>query len=218
HIYYTLAGDFTIAGFTIRDHGEIGFDVSGGYGISACASGTIRDNIFQSNQKAIGALCSNTVLHIENNIIFGSNMGIVTWYAPSIEVRHNTMANNYEQIRIGYWRAGPSSIAIAHNIIVNGHWGIRADSSAVLSISCNDVWNNAGGNYLDYVSDRTGVEGNISVDPLFCSDYYLHLGSPCLGANVPETCDGEHMGHFPIACEVGTERTPWGKIKNLFDR
>lgn len=218
HIYYTMAGDFTIAGFTIRDHSEYGFDVSSGYGISACASGTIRDNVFQRNQKAIGALCGVTVLRIENNIIYRSNRGITTEYAASIEVHHNTMANNYEQIVIGYSRPGPSSVAIAHNIIASGHWGIKADSSAALSISCNDVWNNSAGNYLGYVSDRTGVDGNISMDPLFCNGHYLHLGSPCLGANVPEICDGEHMGCFPIPCEVGTERTPWGKIKNLFYR
>jgi hypothetical protein len=65
---------------------------------------------------------------------------------------------------------------------------------------CCDAWNNAGGNYVG-VDDPTGINGNISADPMFCnpanSDFTLHRLSPCAAENHPE-CG--LIGAYPVAC------------------
>ena len=66
--------------------------------------------------------------------------------------------------------------------------------------SCNDVWNNAAGNYLG-LSDQTGSNGNIAEAPQFCDeagrDFTLGNLSPCLPAN--NEC-GVLMGAFGEGC------------------
>ena len=58
--------------------------------------------------------------------------------------------------------------------------------SAPSSISCNDVFGNAGNNYSG-IADPTGADGNISLDPLFCNagtgNFSLTTDSPCSSAN-----------------------------------
>ena len=58
--------------------------------------------------------------------------------------------------------------------------------SASPTFSCNDVYGNTTADYGG-VTDPTGSDGNVSVDPLFCDagagDYSLYDNSPCLAAN-----------------------------------
>lgn len=90
---------------------------------------------------------------------------------------------------------------LTHNILAKassggGIMGYQASAS----FACNDCWANQGGNYLG-IYDPTGYDGNISVDPMFCSlahdDYYLHADSPCAAENNPE-CG--QIGLHPIGC------------------
>ncbi|RKX37176.1 MAG: hypothetical protein DRP64_17605, partial [Verrucomicrobia bacterium] len=52
------------------------------------------------------------------------------------------------------------------------------------SLVCCDVFGNEGGNYEGSIGDQTGIQGNISEDPLFCDpgsmEYTVGDGSPCL--------------------------------------
>lgn len=48
-------------------------------------------------------------------------------------------------------------------------------------ISYNDVWGNECDNYMD-MDDLTGIDGNISEDPLFSGDFHLYCGSPAINA------------------------------------
>ncbi|MBN2169746.1 MAG: right-handed parallel beta-helix repeat-containing protein [Candidatus Krumholzibacteriota bacterium] len=73
---------------------------------------------------------------------------------------------------------------------------------AEVTFTCCDVFDNAGGDYCGYLSNQTGVNGNISAYPLFCDlqdgDLGLHEGSPCL----PENNDcGLLMGAYGQGCE-----------------
>jgi beta propeller repeat protein len=69
------------------------------------------------------------------------------------------------------------------------------------TIMFNDVWNNAPGNYgeagsstgeltWDGRTNRTGIGGNISADPLFADpgrkDFHLTVDSPCINAGNPD--------------------------------
>jgi len=216
-MYYSAKGIFTIAGFTIRGHRPFDWDITSGRGIEASAPGTIRDNVFDGNEVALAAFNTTSLVRIENNLFHNNFQGIRAEDSESLEIRHNSFVHNTWQIEIRLYKGAPSSVTIANNILVNGYRGIMVNSPAIVpSISCNDVWNNREGNYYDQVSDRTGIDGNISLDPLLCNGYYLHLGSPCLGANTPTLCSGDHMGCYPVACEVATEKQSWGKVKSVF--
>jgi predicted outer membrane repeat protein len=69
------------------------------------------------------------------------------------------------------------------------------------SLRCCDVYGNAGGDWVGIIADQYGVNGNISVDPLFCDvdsgDLRLHADSPCLPGVNPE-CG--LIGAWPLGC------------------
>lgn len=107
-----------------------------------------------------------------------------------------------------------SNNIISRNVIsFGGGSGIFCNSDCPpehLTVHCNDLWNNAPpGNYAG-IPDLTGIDGNISTDPLFCDaigsgNYYLQAASPCAAQNAPGSCDNERMGCCPVGCEVDTE-------------
>jgi hypothetical protein len=91
-------------------------------------------------------------------------------------------------------------------------------SGDAATITCCDVYGNAGGNYDGVIiPDQTGSNGNISEDPLFCSapnlDYSIDAQSPCAAAN--NGC-AIRMGMYDIGCDSPVERASWGSIKALF--
>jgi hypothetical protein len=57
---------------------------------------------------------------------------------------------------------------------------------ANVAITHNDVWRNVAGDYRD-MGDLTGVDGNVSFDPLFADslDFRLRQGSPAVDAGNP---------------------------------
>ena len=87
-------------------------------------------------------------------------------------------------------------------------------------VLCCDVYANVLGNYTGGLADQTGLNGNISLDPRFCSGlnpvlpYGLQEGSPCL----PEAnACGVLIGAYDMSCPTtGTTATKsWGSIKSL---
>jgi len=82
-----------------------------------------------------------------------------------------------------------------------------ADSAGDISLTCCDVFGNVGGDYVG-ISDQTGLNGNISSDPLFCDagngDFTIATTSPCLPYH--NSC-GVLMGAFGAGC-VGTTAAP----------
>ena len=84
-----------------------------------------------------------------------------------------------------------SSPAITHNIVAFNTGGASsANGMALLAtpsvLSCNDTFGNEVADYSG-VPDPTGTDGNISLDPLFCSSGTGHFNlteeSPCAAAN-----------------------------------
>jgi len=73
----------------------------------------------------------------------------------------------------------------------------------VPSLTCCNIFGNAGGDWVGYIADQYGVDGNISEDPLFCGDlnpllpYLLHGDSPCAPDYNPE-CG--LIGAWPVGC------------------
>ena len=68
-------------------------------------------------------------------------------------------------------------------------------------ITCTDIYGNPGGDWTGVIADQLGVNGNMSVDPVFCdtaSDYTISGGSPCSPAN--NSCE-VMIGAEPIGCD-----------------
>jgi len=97
------------------------------------------------------------------------------------------------------------------NCTVTGNLGGVAlwTQYAAIYLSCSDVWGNPAGNYGGAMSDQTGLDGNISLDPLFCDadtdDYTLEDSSPCLPPN--NDC-GVQMGAFGEGCSLTAVGAP----------
>ena len=98
---------------------------------------------------------------------------------------------------------GLASTNIDNCIIANnGGYGIIAyvDDQTEIPVQCSDVYNNTLGNY-SVISDQTGLNGNISEDPMFCDpengEYTISWVSPC--TDFANSC-GELMGVYGPAC------------------
>ena len=119
-----------------------------------------------------------------------------------ISIRHNTIADN--QINFGAGglalgfatQEGGFGRQVVSHTIVSGNSGFGIGSvvdstSVILDIDHSNVFGNASGNYEPSVGDRTGVFGNISLDPQYENagngDYHLTSSSPSvdMGNRVP---------------------------------
>ncbi len=99
----------------------------------------------------------------------------------------------------------------ADNAAATGGGIYCRDAGSAPAIACSDVFANAGGNYGGTLADQTGINGNISADPLFCDapggEYTLDALSPCLPWN--NDCHVQ-MGAYGWGCGVtaAEETTP----------
>jgi hypothetical protein len=79
-----------------------------------------------------------------------------------------------------------------------GSEAIYCESGASISVSCSNIFGNPDGDWTDCIANQLGLNGNISVDPMFCDaaggDFHLSSLSPCLYA------DCGVMGAFGQGC------------------
>jgi hypothetical protein len=92
-------------------------------------------------------------------------------------------------------------------------------------LRCTNIYGNQGGDWVDSLEVRLGVDGNISVDPAFCNSvvepYDLRLChcSPCLPGNHPDGYDCGLIGALGEGCICGSTTarpSTWGAIKGLY--
>lgn len=164
-----LQGSPVIEGNVFRANNTTGpvpafIPFGGGIGIYRRSSPLIANNIFHDNQTA----------------------AILTFFpipdsAPVIV--NNTMVRNQTGIWLDAVRELPNR-AIRNNLIVDGQWGLGIRGTMT------GIWqnNNVHGNEQNYyrLDDLTGVDGNISADPLLLNpasnDFRIGLSSPCVDA------------------------------------
>lgn len=116
-----------------------------------------------------------------------------------------------------------SQIVIERTILANSTSGeavLTADAGSHATLSCCDLFANAGGNWIGSIAGQLGTNGNLSADPLFCDSGELTIASesPC-AAFSPEnpTCDlvgakGPACGNPPAVLGAS-----WGTMKLRFD-
>ncbi|MFA4948204.1 MAG: S8 family serine peptidase, partial [Candidatus Krumholzibacteriia bacterium] len=130
-----------------------------------------------------GGLYSSTNLTMENCTIVGNS---AAYYGAGIESFYGNQNTIVRSI-------------VAFNLLKEGIY----TGSGTQTISCSDVYGNAGGNYGGSTTDRTGLNNNISSDPSFCDagafDYHLYDTSPCAPAASP--C-GLLIGAHRVDCRI----------------
>lgn len=132
---------------------------------------------------------------IRNNLICkNTGRGILCSGPGNILIVNNTISDNFKK----YYGGGIQCAAtvtglIANNIIASSRgYGIYCYGSLPV-IKFNDVWNNESGNYGGQISDLTGINGNISQNPLFAGteNYHILPESPCVNAGDSNAVNGE---------------------------
>ncbi len=126
---------------------------------------------------------------IKNNIIYkNENSPAILCTSSSPLISHNTIIGNEV---CGIQCNGTAEPVIENNIIsstVSG-CGLNAGNDANPTIKYNNVWNNELGNYGSGLTDLTGTQGNISIDPDFINESNstgkLTYNSPCIDAGDP---------------------------------
>lgn len=148
---------------------------------------------------------------ITNNIVSGNHA--TTYYGGGIDctygggtIINNTISGNAAG---GHWGGNLlldyATVMVRNNIITfaTDGGGVYITSSTAIDVRYCDVYGNTGGNYLSTPS-QTGINGNVSVDPLFANvlsgDFHLKsivgrwngltwvsdaVRSPCIDAGDP---------------------------------
>ncbi len=171
----------------------------------------LEDNTADGQGGAIGAywdhgsIFTNTLI-LNNTAAFGGGL-YASEYTDSANtvLRNVTFAGNRSTSNAGsaicaVWQA---EIDLEECLITGNLSGgaLFTDYGAAIYASCNNVFGNEGGNYGGDMPDQTGINGNISQDPLLCDlpegDYTVADVSPCL----PENNDcGVLMGRYGQGC------------------
>lgn len=205
-----------------------GCDISENLGtpVVLAGDGDISSNLFLENDGRSGAgglyVMGTGMVHVLHNVFshcVGAVGGIgVEPQGGTVVVAHNTLYENDSNYSSGAAQVLASrSGQIYRNLIVGGH-GSALVSVYGIDFSCNDVWTHDGTALYDY-DDLTGLDGNISADPLFCDDSQLCLSvdSPCLDGNHPDGAECGNMGARGDCCHpTPIEETSWGRLKTLF--
>lgn len=194
------------------------------------SSPTLVRNVIRDNQALAsgGAIyCDNgSNARIEHNVIARNSCGhfgggVTIWSASSPQLISNTLVSNTATLGGGgIYITRDSDPEILRNIIAYNSSGSgihRDDPSSIPSLACNDIWSNSPTNYVG-LPDQTGINGNLSSDPLFCNftalDLRLDQASPCAPDHSPAGC--ALIGALAVGCgPVAVESSTWGRIKAL---
>jgi len=130
-----------------------------------------------------------------------------------------TFSGNSARDGGGIMWSGAGSLTLSNTIIA-----FSTDGEAVLcpsppTVTCCDIFGNAGGDWVNGIAGMGTVNGNLSADPRFCDrfsdNYYLCENSPCAPDSSPSGCG--LIGALPVGCQgTAIEHTTWGRIKTLF--
>jgi parallel beta-helix repeat protein len=161
-----------------------------GIGVFYTSAGTIRDNLIFNNKEGDG--------------IYVTGRSFPT-------IVSNTITKNFKN---GIECQANTYPVITGNIITsNGTtgYGIRVEPNSWPVIKYNNIWGNPAGNTGPAIPDQTGLNGNISADPVFldidANDYHLAQNSPCINAGDPNYAPGSNQADYD-----GDSRLAGGRI------
>jgi len=137
-------------------------------------------------------------------------------------IDHCTINGNSATYGSGIYIGTGGSISINATLIAFGLLGeaVYCDGNGEVTLADCDLYNNAGGDWVDDIEDQLETNNNLSVDPLFCEEdpnglasWLLMAGSPCSA----ELHEGVTIGAWDVGCGLEpTQRTSWGTIKEMY--
>jgi len=147
--------------------------------------------------------------------------GVWVW-DESMWMRNSTLAQNTAPLgaSVSYNYLYHDTELLANTILAFGRVGQAvyydgAGTEPEFGLTCCDIYGNAGGDWVGDIANQYGMNGNISLPPLFCGDanplepYTLHSDSPCAPGFNP---DCSLIGAWPVGCgaasDLGRESQP----------
>ncbi len=215
---YVGGGALTMLGDVVSANGYTGDAtfMSGG-GVATENATVVIDSLVAEDNAAhsgggihqlAGSLDLTASVVARNSAVFFAG-GLYSQDAASGSVDGNTFtANSGGSASGGVYLFG-SSLPVSNNLVAFNTGGAGQPNginvvSATPTFSCNDVYGNDGTQYGG-VTDPTGSDGNISVDPIFCDavagDYTLRDDSPC---HVDNAGACGQIGALGQGCTQGT--------------
>ncbi len=162
-----------------------------GIGVESCSPAIQRNEIYGNQWSGIDiwAYTQEASPQITNNIIYSGASGITMSAMDELAspgIYHNTIDAGTED---GIYCHGEGATPdVKYNTITNFEgYGIN-NTGGSPTIEYNDVYGNTTGQYGGDTSNQTGINGNISQDPLYGS-YELQSGSPCIDAIPTDSTD-----------------------------
>jgi hypothetical protein len=184
----------------------------GGVAIYSGSNPTITDCVFRENTAGNSGAGSN--LHTAsatytrcvfiNNDAVSMGGGIRSTQAD-FTIIECTFYGNEASFGSGIEVRYDSNVMMQRCIVSDGQRGRSAVycSSSTATLSCCNLYNNVGGDWVDCVAGQAGTDGNMSENPLFCDaaggDLTLAANSPCLAAG---TCG--RIGALDQGCPAKT--------------
>jgi len=196
-----LGGGLFCQSATLRNcrfEGNLATSLGGRFGNEAAGGGIYGDDVV-----LMGCVFSrNGVLAGPPNPYeaFGGGIAVTGGSA----VYWDTFSENWATTRAsGLGFRGSGTAQIDKTIVAFGGFSEAVSCTGTsLMLSCTDVFGNAGGDWVGCIASQSGVNGNLSSDPLFCdlpgSNLGLAANSPCAPPNSPGQCG--LIGALPVAC------------------
>ncbi|MEN6384084.1 MAG: choice-of-anchor Q domain-containing protein, partial [Phycisphaerales bacterium] len=167
---------------------------SGG-AIYSTAFTIIKNNIFKQNLANIGgAVYLRAKTEFKNNIVAdnvanaASCGGVLLRNASDSNVVCNTIVRNSAVQSVSNLSLmNCNNVFVSNNIIAQGLNYPGISSSLNNLFTYNNVWGNSTNDYIG-IDNQTGINGNISVDPVFVineNSFQLQATSPCRNAGDP---------------------------------
>ena len=171
---------------------------------SSSSNGTTNGNIIGGNS-VNGIRCSRSNPTLNHDIIYGSGQGAITCTQSFPTMKNLTIIDNASNFGDFYAaiNLNNSSPIIENSIIAYNNAGaaIKCTGFCEPVVTCSDIFGNGGGDWIGSIADQEGINGNFSIDPLFCDtasgDYQLSSFSPCLSQY--SSC-GLLVGAFGAGC------------------
>jgi hypothetical protein len=231
---WTAGGSLTANGCTFTNNFAGGGTSAGGWGaggaVSCSGAGYFADCVFTGNSAAGISGGSGAAVYGGTSFdrcVFLSN-GSQTVVETTGTLSNSLLAGNVGPMMsgsivrctiVGGSGAGVGSAGglTVESSIVAFHAG-AAFVGADVTVSCSNVFDNRGGDWVNGAAGQGGLNGNLSCWPLFCDpesgNYWLSAGSRCLAPN--NSC-GVQIGACGQGCgPVGLEDLSWGRIKGMY--
>jgi hypothetical protein len=176
---------------------------------------------FQDNAAPEGMLLSSTGYLTAVECTFARNVGpsvkVTVWeddYGIPVRVSGCTMSDNQGASEVElvreYGTGTTITLLLDHSVLAfrDGGYPVACTGEGIVTEAvCCDIFGNEGGDWVGCIAQHYGVDGNVSLDPLFCggSDgYRLQEGSPCAPGG---TCT-DLIGAWPVGCPSDVPPTP----------